>query len=125
MVTPTATNLMTSLVLEDHLLLLAEVEHVIHEENRLLKHTGFPPDAAFIRRKARLLPRLDLSLRLLRNEAKPHGSAAPATAFMGEALRTLHRLLLLDRENEGLLLRCALHNGAVPAGRLELGARAD
>ena len=108
MTSPAAPDFMSALVLEDHLLLLAQVEHVLHEESRLLKDTGLPPDAAFIRRKARLLPRLDLSLGLLRVEGSQHELAAPARDFHGQALRTLHRLLLLDRENERLLLRCAL-----------------
>jgi flagellar biosynthesis/type III secretory pathway chaperone len=111
-------------VLEEHLAVLAEVEEVIHEENSLLKHTGQPPDDAFIRRKSLLLPRLDKSLSALRERStNGTGLSAPVRGLMREAQRKLHKVLLLDRENESLLMRCTLHNGGLPtAGSVKVGA---
>ena len=112
-----------SLTLEDHLLLLADVEQVIREENGLLKRTGLPPDDEFIRRKSRLLPRLEASIDLLRTGAVQRERSTAAREYLSAAQRMLHRLLLLDRENEALLLRCVLHNGGLPSCKVNIGAR--
>ena len=108
--------------LEDHLLLLSEVERVMHEENSLLKQTGQPPDDTFIRRKSLLLPRLDASLNALRARVARQELSPAARNLLRDAQRKLHKVLLLDRENEGLLLRCTLHNGGLPSGPVKIGA---
>ena len=109
--------------LENHLALLSEVEQVMQEENSLLKQTGQPPDDTFIRRKSMLLPRLEASVAALRfGASRPEWSTA-ARQLLRDAQRKLHKVLLLDRENEGLLLRCTLHNGGLPTnGPLRIGA---
>ena len=111
-----------SLALENHLALLSEVEQVMQEENSLLKQTGQPPDDAFIRRKSMLLPRLEASVSALRAGASRLELSPAARQLLRDAQRKLHKVLLLDRENEGLLLRCTLHNGGLPAGPLKIGA---
>ena len=108
--------------LENHLALLAEVEQVMQEENRLLKQTGQPPDDTFIRRKSMLLPRLETSISALRTGTARTELSAAARQLLRDAQRKLHKVLLLDRENEGLLLRCTLHNGGLPMGPLKIGA---
>ena len=108
--------------LEEHLLLLSEVELVMHEENSLLKQTGQPPDDAFIRRKSLLLPLLEASLSALRSRAARQELSPAARNLLRDAQRKLHKVLLLDRENEGLLLRCTLHNGGLPSGPVKIGA---
>lgn len=107
--------------LEEHLALLVEVEHVMQEENSLLKQTGQPPDDTFIRRKSMLLPRLATSLAALRAGAARQELSAAARNLLRDAQRKLHKVLLLDRENEGLLLRCTLHNGGLPSGSVKIG----
>ncbi len=109
-------------VLTDHLGVLAEVEQVLQEENSLLKHTGEPPDDAFIRRKSMLLPRLETSLGALRSRGREAELSTLAREMLRDAQRRLHKLLLLDRENESLLLRCAIQSGGLPAGPVKFGA---
>ncbi len=111
-----------SAVLAEHLDVLAEVEQVIQEENSLLKQTGEPPDEAFIRRKSLLLPRLESSLGALRARDGQNELSKPARDMLREAQRRLHKMLLLDRENEALLLRCAIYNGGLPSGTVKIGA---
>ena len=95
----------------------------MQDENSLLKQTGQPPDDAFIRRKSLLLPRLDASLTALRTGAARQELSAAARSLLRDAQRKLHKVLLLDRENEGLLLRCTLHNGGLPSsGPVKIGA---
>ena len=108
--------------LEEHLALLSEVELVMQDENNLLKQTGQPPDDAFIRRKSLLLPRLESSLAALRSGAARQELSPAARGLLRDAQRKLHKVLLLDRENEGLLLRCTLHNGGLPSGPVKIGA---
>ena len=110
------------LALENHLALLAEVEQVMHEENSLLKQTGQPPDDTFIRRKSMLLPRLEASVSALRAGASKPELTTAMRQLLRDAQRKLHKVLLLDRENESLLLRCSLHNGGLPTGPLKIGA---
>ena len=111
-----------SSVLSEHLDVLAEVERMIQEENSLLKQTGEPPDDAFIRRKSMLLPRLESSLGALRARGSGGEMSKPARDMLREAQRRLHKMLLLDRENEALLLRCAIYNGGLPSGQVKIGA---
>ena len=56
---------------------------------------------------------------------KPTTSANRLTGSvtsLREAQRKLHKVLLLDRENESLLLRCTLSDGGLPASSLRVGA---
>lgn len=123
MTTPPVPGTLPALVLEDHLSLLSEVEQMMQDENSLLKQTGQPPDDAFIRRKSLLLPRLEASLAALRSGAARQELSAAARNLLRDVQRKLHKVLLLDRENEGLLLRCTLHNGGLPsAGPMRIGA---
>ncbi len=108
--------------LENHLTLLTEVEQVMQEENSLLKQTGQPPDDTFIRRKSLLLPRLETSLSALRTGPARTELSAAARQLLRDAQRKLHKVLLLDRENEGLLLRSTLFNGGLPTGPVKIGA---
>ena len=94
----------------------------MQEENSLLKQTGQAPDDGFIRRKSLLLPRLESSLAALRTGAARQELSPAARNLLRDAQRKLHKVLLLDRENEGLLLRCTLHNGGLPSGPLRIGA---
>lgn len=111
-----------ALALENHLALLSEVEQIMQEENSLLKQSGQPPDDTFIRRKSMLLPRLEASVSALRAGASRPELSAAVRQLLRDAQRKLHKVLLLDRENEGLLLRCTLHNGGLPTGPLKIGA---
>ena len=108
--------------LTEHLAMLSEVERVLQEENNLLKHTGEPPDEAFIRRKSLLLPRLEQSLAALRARRGSGDRPKPVRDLLREAQSRLHRLFLLDRDNEALLLRCAVANTALPSGPVKFGA---
>lgn len=108
--------------LTEHLAVLTEVERVLQEENSLLKHTGEPPDEAFIRRKSMLLPQLEASLSTLRARRGQGERTKPVRDMLREAQSRLHKMFLLDRENETLLLRCAVANTALPAGPVQFGA---
>lgn len=108
--------------LTEHLAVLSEVERVLQEENQLLKYTGEPPDDGFIRRKSLLLPRLEESLAALRARRGPGERPKPVRDLLREAQGRLHKMFLLDRENETLLLRCAVANTALPNGPVKFGA---
>lgn len=92
--------------LNEHLALCEETYHLLLEENRLLKQTGQPPDDAFLSRKQQLLPRLDHSNRAI-TKADPT-EARHFRQSIGKAQEVVMKTLLLDRENEQLLLKCAL-----------------
>jgi len=92
----------------------ALAEHLAHcdalyqlalEENRILRQEQRPPDEAWRERKRAAAARLEESLARLR--AIPREGERGGDALEQARARSM-QILLLDRENEQLLLRCSL-----------------
>jgi hypothetical protein len=92
--------------LVEHLRLCEETYQILLDENRILKQSGQPPDSEFLNQKKALLLQFEVTNRTLsganRTEARRFRPAIKKTQQL--VLKTL----LLDRENEQLLLKCAL-----------------
>ena len=93
-------------ILSRHLLLCEETYQVLFQENRILKQTGQPPDQDFLRTKQGLLQRFDSSHRALAEADRT--AARHLRPAIEKTQQVVLKTLLLDRENEQLLLKCAL-----------------
>lgn len=96
-------------VIHAHLALCSELHELLLEENRVLRTTGGTSPEDLLERKKQFLPRLDESLKRLREITS--GSVRldeEARAAVVEGRKRLMQLLMLDRENERLLLKAAL-----------------
>jgi hypothetical protein len=79
------------------------------EENRLLKATNAPPPEDFLRRKHHVLAQLDSALSALRRiSASQPKFSAEQRAVISRTQQLIMKTLLLDRENEQLLHKCAV-----------------
>jgi len=106
------------ILIKRHNDLCDEVHQVLHEENRILRSTGKPPDETFLEKKRNLLPLLDESveaLKKLRSAGEPKTSRGRELVESGQ--KKMMKLFLLDRENEQLLLKAtAAASRPNPAG---------
>jgi hypothetical protein len=89
-----------------HLALCEETYQVLFQENRILKSTGRPPDQEFLRDKEGLLQRFDDSHKAL--AVADRSAARHCRTSIEKTQQIVLKTLLLDRENEQLLLKCAL-----------------
>ena len=93
-----------------HSSLCEEVYNFFLEENRLLRSSAHPIEAALLDRKRFLLQALDSSLGRMREAVKGGGvkKSGALRAVSEKAQRILLKSMLLDKENEQLLLKHAL-----------------
>jgi len=99
--------------LQQHLLLCEGIHLLLLEENRLLQTTRKPPGEIFLARKRELLPKLDAACLALRTgKATQGGEVSSHTATIERLQKKMLSLLLLDRENEKLLLKCSMQGEA-------------
>jgi hypothetical protein len=92
--------------LQQHLALCDELYQLALEENRFLRVEQRPPEEAWRERKRALSERLAQSLDNLRTLGRQPG--ARGGAVLEEARARSLQILMLDRENEQLLLRCSM-----------------
>lgn len=92
--------------LKQHLANCDELYQLALEENRQLRQEQRPPDETWRNRKREAAARLDQSLAALR-AVERDGTTRGGAALEQARARSL-QILLLDRENEQLLLRCSL-----------------
>jgi hypothetical protein len=103
-------------VLQQHLTHCDELYQLALEENRFLRKEQRPPDEAWRERKRAAAARLDETLQQLRTlERHPGFKGGPV---LEQARARSMQILLLDRENEQLLLRCSLGAPTRPAPSL-------
>ena len=93
-----------------HSSLCEEVYNFFLEENRLLRSSAHPIEAALLDRKRFLLKALESSLDRMREAVKSEGvkKSGAFRAVSEKAQRILLKAMLLDKENEQLLLKHAL-----------------
>jgi hypothetical protein len=78
------------------------------EENRFLKSTSAPPPEDFLRQKHQILAQLDSALAAVRHLGATQPIFSPAQrAIIAKTRQLIMKTLLLDRENEQLLHKCA------------------
>jgi hypothetical protein len=92
--------------LAEHFVLCEETYRILVEENRILKQTSQPPDRDFLNAKRALLLRFEVSNRALAEADRAEARRSRATIEKSHQL--VMKTLLLDRENEQLLFKCAL-----------------
>ena len=92
--------------LSRHLVLCEEAYQILLRENRILKQTGQPPEQEFLRTKEGLLQRFDESHQALAKADRV--AARHLRPSIEKSQQVVLKTLLLDRENEQLLLKCAL-----------------
>lgn len=93
-------------ILTEHFALCEETYRLLLEENRILKQTSQPPNREFLDEKKGLLLCFDVS-----NRALAEADRAQVRQFrpaIEKSQQLVMKTLLLDRENEQLLLKCAL-----------------
>jgi hypothetical protein len=90
----------------EHLRLCEETYQILLEENRMLKQSGQRPSNDFLNQKQSLLLRFEVTNRTLAEASRQEARRFRAT--IEKAQRLVLKTLLLDRENEQLLLKCAL-----------------
>lgn len=108
--------------IQEHHQLCDEIHQCVLDESRFLRQQQRVPDAALLERKRGLLARLDETLAALR--AVPAASARePAVREQLEKTRArILQILLLDKENEQLLLRCSLTSSRPATSENAVGA---
>lgn len=92
--------------LTQHLAHCDELYQLALEENRFLKQEQRPPDESWRERKREIAARFEASFAALK--ALPRDDPAKGGAVLEQARARSLQILLLDRENEQLLLRCSL-----------------
>ena len=96
-------------VLKEHLRLCADLHELFLEEGKIMRSTGVAPDEAFLKKKETFLPVLGKGLELLQkiNET-PEDFPRGLSSLVKECRSQIMKLMMLDRENERLLLKCSL-----------------
>lgn len=96
-------------ILNEHVRLCSDLHELFIEEGRIMRSTGAAPDEAFLERKAAFLPVLGKGLELLqRINEEPESFPRGIDALVQECRAKVMKLMMLDRENERLLLKCSL-----------------
>lgn len=99
--------------LQQHLLLCEEINLLLIEENRILQTTRRPPNNEFLTKKSQLLPKLDAArLAMTIGKMTQGGEISLQKATIERLQKKMLSLLLLDRENEKLLLKCSMQADA-------------
>ena len=101
--------MVTENTLLEHMAACELTYQLMLDENRLLKTTSTPPGDDFLRQKRSVLAQLEQALAMLRTLRDP---MPELTARQRETVRKTQQIvmkaLLLDRENEQLLFKCAM-----------------
>jgi ElaB/YqjD/DUF883 family membrane-anchored ribosome-binding protein len=98
----------TENTLQQHMAACELTYQLMLDENRLLKTTGSPPGDDFLSQKRAALKQLDDALAMLRTLSDPLPAwTAQERAAIQKTQQIVLKALLLDRENEQLLLKCA------------------
>ena len=96
-------------ILREHARLCSDLHELFIEEGRIMRSTGAPPDDAFLEKKEGFLPVLARGLDLLREiNEKPEAFPRSIAPLVQECRDKIMKLMILDRENERLLLKCSL-----------------
>ncbi len=96
-------------ILREHLRLCGDLHEIFIEEGKVMRATGAPPDEAFLERKGGYLPVLGKGLELLqRIGAEPESFPRSLGPLVKDCRAMIMKLMMLDRENERLLLKCTL-----------------
>ncbi len=93
-------------ILQKHLALCDELYQLAVEENRILRQEQRAPDEAWREKKRHVSERLDQSLAELKSLER--GPNFRGGAVLEQARARSLQILMLDRENEQLLLRCSM-----------------
>jgi len=93
--------------LQTHIDLCEQIYSCILEENQILKETNKPPEDGFLTKKRALLVQLDESVNNLRAINSTSPKPPQQRGLMEKAQQLILKTLLLDRENEQALLKCA------------------
>jgi hypothetical protein len=93
----------------EHLAACEVTYQLMLDENRMLKATSAPPGDDFLEQKRSALGKLDSALASLRalGDCLPNLSARERATIV-KTQQIVLKALLLDRENEQLLFKCAL-----------------
>ena len=87
--------------------LCALTHNLILEENRVMRETGKPASKFLLKKKRDILPQIDSSLAALKKiTAQSINREANFIQLVKNAQKKVMKILLLDRENEHLLLKC-------------------
>lgn len=97
--------------LRQHLATCDALCRAISDENRHLRETGRPPEADALEQKRGLLDRLTEALDALRAASRDRGAATAHRDLIEKAQQAVLKSLVLDRENEQLILKCAIGGG--------------
>ncbi len=99
----------TEAILREHVRLCSDLHDLFIEEGQLMRSTGEPPSEEFLEKKKKFVDVLDKGLELLRmiNES---GEPVPPilSPLVKECRDKIMKLMIVDRENERLLLKCSL-----------------
>jgi hypothetical protein len=109
-------------LLQHHNTLCEELYALTVEENRLLRATNRPPDAAWRTKKQALSDRWSESMAQLK--AHPPRAGEGGGPLLEQARQRCLQIMHLDRENEKLLLRCSLSAAKPPAAPISRSAAA-
>lgn len=90
---------------------------LITDENRALRETGRLPDEAAQERKRHLIAGLTEGLAELKFAAAENTRHGLPRALMQQVQQEILKTLMLDREHEQLLLKCAVNAPRPPASR--------
>tara|TARA_B110000037_G_C17015614_1_gene463152 strand:- start:22 stop:408 length:387 start_codon:yes stop_codon:yes gene_type:complete len=96
-------------ILRGHIRLCSDLHEVFLEEGKIMRSTNAPPDDEFLERKGQFLGVMDKGLDLLqRINENPESFPRALSPLVVEARALVMKILMLDRENERLLLKCSL-----------------
>jgi hypothetical protein len=100
----------TENTLLEHLAACELTYQLMLDENRLLKTTGTAPGDDFLAQKRRVLAQLDGALGMLRTLKNPGipDFTAQQRGIIQKTQQVVLKAMLLDRENEQLLFKCAM-----------------
>ncbi|MBD5781413.1 hypothetical protein IEN85_18070 [Pelagicoccus sp. NFK12] len=99
----------TEAILREHVRLCSDLHQLFIEEGQLMRSTGEPPSEEFLEKKKKFVGVLDKGLELLRMINESDEPVSPILSpLVKECRDKIMKLMIVDRENERLLLKCSL-----------------
>lgn len=99
----------TEAILREHVRLCSDLHKLFIEEGQLMRSTGEPPNEEFLEKKKKFVGVLDKGLELLRMINESGEPVSPILSpLVKECRDKIMKLMIVDRENERLLLKCSL-----------------
>ncbi|MDQ8180945.1 hypothetical protein [Pelagicoccus sp. SDUM812005] len=99
----------TEAILREHVRLCSDLHQLFIEEGQLMRSTGEPPNEEFLEKKKKFVGVLDKGLELLRMINESGEPVSPILSpLVKECRDKIMKLMIVDRENERLLLKCSL-----------------